>query len=495
MKNSLQRSLSAAALSAALFVAPIAGAAPGAMDIARQLNEAFVSVSEEASKSVVVIEVSGKVSRTTGGDSRFFDMMPPELRERLDEFFNERRQQQSPRRQQESPTPRERLVPQGQGSGVIIREDGYILTNNHVVEEGDLIKVRLVDGKEYTATVQGRDPESDIAVLKIDATGLKTAKLGNSDKTRVGEYAIAIGAPFALNYSVTIGHVSAKGRQVFSSQIMMDQDFIQTDASINPGNSGGPLVNLDGEVIGINTLIRGINTGIGFAVPINLARQVAETLIDQGKFTRAWLGIGIATLSETPQYRDTTKGVKEGVVVANILPEGPAAKSKLEPGDVITSVDGKPVKTSQELKNEIRLKKIGSDVSVDVVRDGRKMKFVVNPGEFPSGDVPLLARSSKEAGDDLSEFGMKVQTLTPDLAEEYGVKAGSGVVVTEVVADSLAQDAGILPGDVISKVNSTEVKNVREFREAMKQADVKRGVRLSVASEAGRRLTILKDGE
>ena len=250
---------------------------------------------------------------------------------------------------------------------MIIRDDGYILTNFHVVEEAEKIIVRLRDGRKFEGTVRGKDAQSDLAVIKINATNLPAAKLGDSAAVRVGEFAVAIGAPFELDYSVTYGHVSAKGRSrvvpsmgVNSQGAMMDQDFIQTDASINPGNSGGPLVNLYGEVIGINSLIRGMHTGIGFAVPINLAKQVSEELIANGKFPRLWLGIGIRGLREDDDSMEQIKGVEDGVLVTTIRPDGPAAKSDLKSGDVITMVDGKTVSTATQLRNEIRGKKLTS---------------------------------------------------------------------------------------------------------------------------------------
>ena len=247
-------------------------------------------------------------------------------------------------------------APPGRGSGFVISEDGYILTNNHVVEDAEKITVRFKDSKSFTATVKGRDPQSDLAVIKIDAKGLTPAKMGDSDTTRVGEFVIAVGAPFALDYSVTIGHVSAKGRSVILDPVAGDQDFIQTDASINPGNSGGPLVNLYGEVIGINSMIRGMNTGIGFAIPSNLAKQVMPRLMQDGKFTRARIGVVICGLREVQDYKlkRRDRGWRRGVRIAQ---DGPAEKSDLKAGDIIVAVDGKPVKTARELKDEIAYKK------------------------------------------------------------------------------------------------------------------------------------------
>src|SRR5882724_9446155 len=361
--NPLTSHVSLLALLGSVTLAPFPLAAKessGPIDLARQLNQAFIEVADKVSPAVVVIRVAHKPDYSEPGDddNPFFDMLPREFRKRFEE-----RHQRAPRRNREP-------IFDAEGSGISIREDGYILTNRHVVEEAEKIKVRLKDGREYSAEVRGEDAQSDLAVIKIEAKGLTSARLADSSKTRVGEFAIAIGAPFSLDYSVTFGHVSAKGRHVISGDegAAMDQDFIQTDANINPGNSGGPLVNIDGEVIGVNALIRGLRTGIGFAIPSNLAREISDKLIADGKITRAWLGVGIRSLSDYTEFRDTVKGVDEGVVVYTIQPDGPASKSDLKPSDIITAVDGRTVATPQDLKNEIRGKKIGGTVTLDVAR-------------------------------------------------------------------------------------------------------------------------------
>jgi len=301
-----------------------------ALTLARQLNEAFIEAADRVSPAVVVIEVTEKV-RDGGEEVPWWDLLPPE-----DRRHHRHRRGSRPE------------TVEGEGSGVVVSEDGYILTNDHVVENADKIVVRFKDGRSYDGEIKGTDPESDIAVVKIKARGLTPAKLGDSDSTRVGEFVLAIGAPFALSYSVTFGHVSAKGR---SFDGYADQDFIQTDASINPGNSGGPLVNLYGEVIAVNTMIEGINTGIGFAVPINLAKRVKDHLIAEGKFTRSWIGIYIEELREYPEFKNLDKPLapdtEDGVVVTALAANGPASKSDLRTGDVIVSVEGKTVKTAR----------------------------------------------------------------------------------------------------------------------------------------------------
>jgi serine protease Do len=316
----------------------------------------------------------------------------------------------------------------------------------------------------------------------------------------VGEFAIAIGAPFALDYSVTFGHVSAKGRSDFSlAADLWNQDFIQTDASINPGNSGGPLVNLDGEVIGINTLIRGMNTGIGFAVPSSLAKRVSDQLIAHQKFTRSYLGIATKVVAEGRDSRNGDPSADKGLTVTLIQRDGPAAKSDLELGDVIVAVDGVPIATLQELRNEVGAKPVGSNVSLDVLRDGKKLKVKIMTGELPED---LLAanrsapRRSTPAEPKVTSFGLSVQTLTPQLAKKFDVDMVEGVVVTEVGAGSAAETAGIKPGEVITRIGRTPVKSVKAFQEAMKNADPKQGVPLSIVGGDGRRLLTLKnDGD
>src|SRR2546425_5975903 len=475
-------------LLATLALAPLPLAAKensAAMDLARQLNQAFIEVADKAPPAVVVIKLAHKPDYRDldDGSNPFFDMVP-ELRKRFEEQFKKRQQRQS----------RREPVYDAQGSGIVIREDGYILTNSHVVEGADKIMVKLKDGTEYEgAEIKGVDSQSDVAIIKINAKNLTVAKLGDSSKTRVGEFAIAIGAPFELDYSVTFGHVSAKGRRVFSDLVMMDQDFIQTDASINPGNSGGPLVNIDGEVVGINTLIRGMNRGIGFAIPINLAREVSDQLIKDGKFSRTWLGIKIESLSESKDYRNLVSTVTHGVVVRSVVRDGPVASSDLQPADVITAVDGKEVATEQELKREIRTKPVGRPVTLDVVRDVKRIKVKVKPGEMlVENSQDLRAHRSKDTAEP-GLIGLKVQTLTRELAKQFEVELTEGVIVTEVESGSIAEQKRIKPGDIITEVNRKRVTTPREFKDALKAADLKQGVLIKLIGESGRRFEVLKD--
>lgn len=464
-----------------------------AMEHARQLNQAFIEVSERASASVVVVNVTQKIElsgQQPDEDSPFWDWMPREFRRQFEDRF--RSEPGTPRG-----TPRRHPPVQGQGSGVVIREDGYILTNRHVVENAEKIKVRFKDGREYDAEVRGLDAQSDLAVLKINGNGLPASGFADSDKVRVGEFAIAIGAPFDLDYTVTIGHVSAKGRSRIVPDPSMDQDFIQTDASINPGNSGGPLVNLDGEIIGINTMIRGLNTGIGFAIPSNLAKEVTDKLIAEGKYTRAWLGLEIRALSEDEDFRDSIKSVKEGVVVRGIRKDGPAAKSDLKLGDVITSVEGKKVTNANELRQAVRSQGVGTQVTLDIVRGDKPLKLEVKTAEWPEEAQALAGRRpnapESPAEDASAKLGITVKAANQELAKEFDVEFAEGVIVTKVEADSLAAEKGVQAGDIITEINQESVSSLREYRAAIKDADVKKGVLLNLVRESVSRLVVLKE--
>jgi serine protease Do len=369
-----------------------------------------------------------------------------------------------------------------------------------VVEDAEKIEVRLKDGRSFQAEIRGVDAPSDVAIIKIPALGLPAAKLGDSNKTRVGEFAIAIGAPFALDYSVTFGHVSAKDRSNIlpPSPDMTDQNFIQTDANINPGNSGGPLVNIDGEVIGVNTLIRGLHTGIGFAIPINLAREVSDKLISEGKFTRPWLGVNIVSLRDLPEFRDLVPGVRDGVVVHTIVPNAPVGGA-LKPADVILSVDGRPVVTSQQLKDEIRRKAVGQKVVLEIFRPGPPasgglMKVTVRPAAWQAEAAPGLADSPAEETTDSGKLAIQVKPLTSDLAVKYHLTMTEAIIVTYVDKAGLAARSGIKSGDLITSVNQQSVTTPKQWREAVKSADFKRGFLLTVVSDGSSRFEIIKDG-
>jgi serine protease Do len=453
--------------------------------LARQLNQAFIEVAEKVSPAVVVITVIEKPTAMTSDeeDDNSSDEVPRDFWKRFHRQFKD--------------VPMEKS--QGQGSGVIIRENGYILTNRHVVEEAESIEVRLQNGRTFKAKVRGMDPQSDVAVIKIDSKGLPTATFADSNKTRVGEFAIAIGAPFRLDYSVTFGHVSAKSRSdvvpPYDGGAMMDQDFIQTDANINPGNSGGPLVNIEGEVIGINTLIRGLRTGIGFAIPSSLAKEVSDQLIAEGKFTRAWLGVEIRTLRDDADFRELIKGPADGVVVHTVLPNGPAARSELKPTDIITAVDGRPVATAQQLRGEIRGKKIGKSVTLDVIRQGKAIQVKVAPGESLEPTKVASVRRDATSEGDSNKLGVTVHALTRELANQFGVEPTEGFIIMSVEKDMPADLKGLKAGDVITSLNQQSVKNSKEFRELLRRADLKKGIIVNVVSGKTARFEVLKQGE
>src|SRR6266513_367141 len=303
-------------------------AAEAGKDVVHQLNNAFAKVFETVAPSVVIIEIAKKneISESSPLDDLFFQGPPDE---------------NNPRRNQSGPRP-----VQSEGSGFIARPDGYIFTNFHVVEGADKIDVKVRDGRNFPATVVGTDEKTDIAVIKIDAKGLPIVQLGDSDAVRVGQFAFAIGAPFKLDYTFTYGVVSGKGRNKLLTTVGYSMsDYLQTDASINPGNSGGPLCDIDGKVIGMNTLINGINRGLGFAIPSNMAKEIGDELIAGRKIMRPWLGIRIETLGDDPSIRDLFKGIDKGVVVRTIEADAPAYKSDLRPFDVITQVDANSVAT------------------------------------------------------------------------------------------------------------------------------------------------------
>jgi len=468
-----------------LQLTPAAERLPTNIEVARQLNQAFVDVAEKVTPAVVVINVVQKATVITPQEESDDpdDSLPREFQRQFQLPYEE--------------LPQERAF--GQGSGVIIREDGYILTNGHVVEDADKITVRLHDGRVFKGKVRGVDPKSDVAVIKINAKGLPVAALADSTKTRVGEFAIAIGAPFSLDYSVTYGHVSAKSRSNIiegEGGAVMDQDFIQTDANINPGNSGGPLVNIDSEVIGINTLIRGLHTGIGFAIPSSLAKEISDKLISDGKFTRAWLGIGIRAYRDDPDSQERFKGVTDGVVVVSLQTNGPAYKSDLKPTDIITAVDGKPVSTPQDLRGEVRGKKVGEPVTLDVVRNGKSLQLKVKPAEWvESPAVPELVRSNPEREDDRSGLGLTIHALTREVAKQFGAEMTDGVIVVSVDRGTLASRHGIRPGDIITAVNQKAVANPKQFREALKTASLKKGIVLNLVTGKTAHFEVLKVGD
>ncbi len=363
----------------------------------------------------------------------------------------------------------------GQGSGFIISPDGYILTNNHVVGEADTISVKLADGRKFKAKVIGKDPQSDVAVIKINANNLPVLPLGNSDNIQVGEWVIAIGNPFGLTQTVTVGVVSAKGRSRLG--ITDYEDYIQTDAAINPGNSGGPLINIHGEAIGINSAIfsrSGGYMGIGFAIPINMAKAVKDQLIKNGKVIRGWLGVIIQELDE-----DLAKSFglskKEGVLIAEVAENSPAKKAGLKSGDIILKMNGQKVYDIGELRNKIALTPPGTKVTFDILREGKHKTVTVTIEEKPGTATVAASRHGV-----LKQLGIVVQDLSADLAQQFGYREGQGVLVAEVEPGSLAASAGIRPGQLIEEVNRVKVHSVKEFLKALSRSEKTKRVLLKI---------------
>ena len=457
-----------------------AAAAEAGKDVVHQLNNAFAKVFEIVAPSVVIIETSKKndSSESSPFDDLFFQGPPDENNQRRN--LNGSRPIQS------------------EGSGFIVRPDGYIFTNFHVVEGADKIEVKLRDGRELPARVVGTDEKTDIAVIKIDAKDLPIVQLGNSDGVRVGQFAFAIGAPFKLDYTFTYGVVSGKGRnKLLASNGYSISDYLQTDASINPGNSGGPLCDIYGKVIGMNTLINGMNRGLGFAIPINMAKEIGTELIAGHKIVRPWLGIRIETLGDDPSIRDLFKGADKGVVVRTIEADAPAYKSDLRPFDVITQVDGTSVDTDSQLQHEILKKKIGQNVELTIWRKGQTIKVPVKTGELPNE----IARASNERiqpgqpkQEDADKLGLQVQELTKEVAERLHLSLQQGVIVTDVADNSLAAQQDIQREDIITEVDGKPVTNVQSFREALTKADPKRGVLLYLDRKGSKTFAVLKAG-
>jgi serine protease Do len=352
---------------------------------------------------------------------------------------------------------------QGLGSGVITDRDGTIITNNHVVENADKITVKLQDNREFEGKVLGRDKRTDIAVIKIDAGGdLPVAPLGDSDRLEVGEWIVAMGSPFGLANTVTAGIVSATGRHIGAGPY---DNFIQIDASINPGNSGGPLINLRGEVVGINTAIfsqTGGNIGIGFAIPINLVKDILPELKNEGKVTRGWLGVSIQRV--TPEIAEGLGMEKaSGALVATVVEGSPAAQAGIKTGDVIVEYDGKKIEASNDLPILVARTDVGKSVELSVMRDNKEMPISVKIGELKQEE---MVASGPQPG----KLGLAVQNVTPEIAESLGMDRNDGVVITGVEPQSAAAEAGLRQSDVILEVDRKRVGNVDDFQKAVNGA-------------------------
>lgn len=381
--------------------------------------------------------------------------------------------------------PQNRIV-QGAGSGVIISPDGTILTNNHVVERAKEVDVTLADKRELKAKIVGRDPKTDLAVLKINAgRDLPAANMGDSDQLKVGDWVLAIGNPFGLSHTVTAGIVSAKGRVIGAGPY---DDFIQTDASINPGNSGGPLFNMKGEVVGINTAIIPNGQGIGFAIPINTAKPLIPQLVARGEVIRGYLGVNIQSI--TPELAAAMKlKDRKGALVADVVSGGPADKSGIRRGDLIVAYDGKTVQDSHDLPAAVAATPVDKEVTVTVVRDGKERQVVAKIAKLESeGTLREESRHHPAQG----RWGLQLQDVSPQVARQLGLKADHGVLVVNVQPGSPADRASIQQGDIILEVNGQPVTSAKEVKELLAKAGESDPLLLLVQDEQGSRYVALK---
>jgi serine protease Do len=453
---------------------------PPAVAQANDLSAAFRYAANQVLPSVVTIRTTmGEIQQTGGQVPEGF---PEELQPFLKRFFGDDFQG----------VPRRMPQQQGMGSGVIIDPSGIILTNNHVVGGGSKVVVRLHDGREFEATAVKTDPKTDVAVVRISGAGdLPAARIGNSDDMQIGDWVLAVGAPFGLQETVTAGIISAKSRGL---GIAEREEFLQTDAAINPGNSGGPLVNLRGEVVGVNTAIStsgGGNDGVGFAVPVNLAQWVSRQLIENGTVQRAFLGVGIQQVTSDLSHQFGLS-VVQGAVVTEVRPDTAAANAGLQTGDVIVDFDGHAVASPRELQNLVERAALDTEHHVTVVRDGKRLTIDVTLQAMPQS---LAAADQAAASAPKSEFehlGLQVSELSDDVARQLNITGVRGVVITGVEPDSLAALAGLQEGMVITRVGQQKVASVDEFRAAMKDASLKDGLLMLVQTSDGSRFIVLK---
>ena len=442
-----------------LFTTPFSALAadPDSIAALRQMGKAFSSIAEKASPAVVGL----KAEKTVSQDSQTYHNSPFG-----DDFYEYFFGPRSPRRR--SPQPRNQRPQLAMGSGFVISPDGYILTNNHMVEDAEKVTIELADGRKFTAEITGTDPVTDIAVIKIDADNLPYLELADSDTLEVGEWVLAIGNPLGFSHTVTAGIVSAKGRSLRLADI---ENFIQTDAAINRGNSGGPLLNLEGKVVGMNTAIYGAtgNIGIGFAIPINMAKHAYKQIREGGSVARGFLGISFEDLN--PDYAsalDLDKDTK-GAVITEVIEDSAAEKAGLKYYDVIVEFEGQPVEKSNQFLNRVAMLSPDTKVNVVVLRDGKRKTFTVKLGKRP----PEAEIRGNLPADTIKELGFSVVNLTEEFAKHLGYEGDSGVVVREVVPGSQADQAGIVPGVLIKEVNRRQVNNTKDFNEEIKKAQKK----------------------
>ncbi len=450
----------------------------GTLSMLKQLDEEFVQVFNKVAPSVVVIDGTRKSTSEEQDDPQNYFFRSPDSKLRKNFRFPE--------------------APNfSEASGFIIQSDGYIVTNHHAIEGADKVNIRLKDGRQFPGKVVGTDDRTDIAVIKIEAKNLPTLKFADSEAVRIGQIVCAIGIPYRLEYSFTVGFVSGKGRNNLENRTTFYEDYIQTDASINPGNSGGPLFDVEGNVVGMNTLINNTAQGLAFAIPSNMVKQISEQLISTGKIIRPWLGIRIETLGDQENLRDQIKGVDKGVIVNTIEPNAPVANSDLRPADVITAVDGTPVTTAQELQKLILTKKIGQEVALTVWRNEKSVKISVTPGELPRNTAsnslqPEASPSTSEKPSD-TVYGLKLTDIDKATVDRLSLRQTAGVIVTEVAPESPASVAGILKDDIITEIDSTPVPNAETARGLLaKQDSAKRAVLLFLERKGQKTYAVLK---
>jgi len=440
-----------------------------------RLSERFRAVAKHIRPAVVAIGVSKKVEASPWPFG--------------DEFFRRFFGRRFP-----GPGGERKFERRGLGSGVIVSPDGYILTNNHVVAEADEITVKLSDGREFGAEVIGTDPPSEIAVVQIETDGdLPVAKLGNDEAMEVGDWVLAVGAPFGLEQTVTSGIISATGRHGVG--ITEYENFIQTDAAINPGNSGGPLVNMHGEVVGINTAIAsrsGGYMGIGFAVPINMARKVMGRLVEEGEVVRGWLGVSIQPL--TPEMAESMDiSEKKGVLVSQVFDDTPAAEAGIRPGDLVLEFNGKKVSEPNELQSAVAWTKPGTKAKVILIRDGKRKTVTVEIARRPERLETARTRTGTGGGPaQLEELGLRVADVTPEARQRYGYEPGQGVLITGVERGSLASRAELEPGMLILQAGGRNVKSVDDLEKVLEEADLSRGLPLLVRAGDRQLFVLLK---
>ncbi len=356
-------------------------------------------------------------------------------------------------------SPEREFKRKGLGSGFIFSEDGYIITNNHVVERATDIKVILQNGDSYPAKIIGTDPKSDLAVLKIEPkTKLPAVKFGNSDRLEIGDWVLAIGNPFGLGHTVTSGIISAKGRSLGLGSY---DDFVQTDAAINPGNSGGPLFNFQGEVVGVNTAIIAGGQGIGFAIPVNMAKNIVSQLRSGGKVVRGWIGVYVQPV--TPEIAESLEiDDYDGALVADVTDGGPADKAGVKRGDIIIELNGNKIDQMPDLPKLVASYAPGTKTKMKVLREGKEKVLNIKLGELPEQGTQI----SKRVPDDETEqnLGLVVQEITPQIKSKFGIEYSNGVVITDVRGDSMASEAGLLRGDVLVEINKKQIANLDDYR-------------------------------